>query len=597
MHTLFLSITGGIDWYDAYEPLRDVSALAIALMSLGAFGGMKSEGEPNNGIPFPNNFSFAREGQHGAWRNPRNLYIVIGFFTILNVVTGTFVNTAIESAAADKDGDVEANGEDLAAQKQSQRRKSQMSSLRHIFSDITIDMDEQVTIENLQEAMTKNNNQLSSFLQSMGISTDDLWTLFLLIDEDDNGVVDIDEFVSGCMQLRGPAQSLQVAKMGEQAHPRGHQADREGRGTSSFTDLDPPALPGHQLLPPSVRVLDVPTAMDFFDHHDKVRAYGNTGLLDKKAFAEMLFAIAQGKDSSDFQGLGVLDQEQFLGWTFCTPNNYHSNIRLRFQQVVKEHQLRELLEALVIGNGLRTLNQLSVGKEEHSCVAWTVDALGCELWFLVDTCRVPLSRFSADELHSYLANGAEGVDPSEFLNWLFPGRELRELRQKVDHLRQQQPEESEEESPTEEHGLQRPIIVEFRVAHAFMPKINYIEENLGGFSELRLEVNVVIDESLRNSCGHVVIKTGRDMIIWDTGTMTPYREDPFVTKAGRSLHPEKNMAAQVGHLKKQKRRLKRAAARAAAARRASRASRHSSHRASSHASGDEHPGHHEHLQQ
>ena len=30
-------------------------------------------------------------------------------------------------------------------------------------------------------------------------------------------------------------------------------------------------------------------------------------------------------------------------------------------------------------------------------------------------------------------------------------------------------------SPTEEHGLQRPIIVEFRVAHAFMPKINYIE--------------------------------------------------------------------------------------------------------------------------
>lgn len=166
MHTLFLSITGGIDWYDAYEPLRDVSALAIALM---------------------------------------NLYIVIGFFTILNVVTGTFVNTAIESAAADKD---------LAAQKQSQRRKSQMSSLRHIFSDITIDMDEQVTIENLQEAMTKNNNQLSSFLQSMGISTDDLWTLFLLIDEDDNGVVDIDEFVSGCMQLRGPAQSLQVAKMG-----------------------------------------------------------------------------------------------------------------------------------------------------------------------------------------------------------------------------------------------------------------------------------------------------------------------------------------------------------------------------------------------
>ena len=49
MMTLFFSITGGVNWYDVYVPLRDVSQLAIGLM---------------------------------------NLYIVIGFFTILNVVTG-----------------------------------------------------------------------------------------------------------------------------------------------------------------------------------------------------------------------------------------------------------------------------------------------------------------------------------------------------------------------------------------------------------------------------------------------------------------------------------------------------------------------------
>ena len=49
-------------------------------------------------------------------------------------------------------------------------------------------------------------------MASLGISTDDIWTLFLLIDVDDNGVVDIEEFVAGCMQLRGPAQSLQAAQ-------------------------------------------------------------------------------------------------------------------------------------------------------------------------------------------------------------------------------------------------------------------------------------------------------------------------------------------------------------------------------------------------
>lgn len=47
-------------------------------------------------------------------------------------------------------------------------------------------------------------------MESLGISTDDVWGLFLLIDADENGVIDLDEFVSGCMQLHGPAKSLQV---------------------------------------------------------------------------------------------------------------------------------------------------------------------------------------------------------------------------------------------------------------------------------------------------------------------------------------------------------------------------------------------------
>ena len=51
-------------------------------------------------------------------------YIVIGFFTILNVVTGVFVNTAIESASADKD---------IATMRQMQQRMVQMENLRDIF--------------------------------------------------------------------------------------------------------------------------------------------------------------------------------------------------------------------------------------------------------------------------------------------------------------------------------------------------------------------------------------------------------------------------------------------------------------------------------
>lgn len=38
-------------------------------------------------------------------------------------------------------------------------------------------------------------------------------TLCMLLDADKNGMIDLDEFVSGCMQLHGPAKSLQLAKM------------------------------------------------------------------------------------------------------------------------------------------------------------------------------------------------------------------------------------------------------------------------------------------------------------------------------------------------------------------------------------------------
>ncbi|CAK9107350.1 unnamed protein product [Durusdinium trenchii] len=50
-------------------------------------------------------------------------------------------------------------------------------------------------------------------MEAVGISTDDVWTLCMLLDADKNGTIDLDEFVAGCMQLHGPAKSLQIAKM------------------------------------------------------------------------------------------------------------------------------------------------------------------------------------------------------------------------------------------------------------------------------------------------------------------------------------------------------------------------------------------------
>lgn len=163
MLTLFASISGGLDWESAIQALMEVSGWAVALVLC---------------------------------------YVTIAVFAVLNVVIGVFCNTAIENAASDKE---------LASIKQVYTKQNQVQTLKKIFYEIDAAGTNEVSIEDLEEAMT--HGELSSFLESMGISTDDVWTLCILLDTDRSGTIDLDEFVTGCMQLHGPAKSMQMAKM------------------------------------------------------------------------------------------------------------------------------------------------------------------------------------------------------------------------------------------------------------------------------------------------------------------------------------------------------------------------------------------------
>ncbi|CAE7475538.1 Cacna1h, partial [Symbiodinium sp. CCMP2456] len=163
MLTLFLAISGGISWDVALQPLREFSVVPTALLML---------------------------------------YIFIAVFAILNVVTGVFCNTAIESAHADKE---------LATVIYERSKQGQVEALRTIFEEMDFSSAEHISIHDVERAMA--HGRLSDFLGSMGISTEDVWTFFMLIDMDENGLLDLDEFVSGCMQLNGPARSIQLAKM------------------------------------------------------------------------------------------------------------------------------------------------------------------------------------------------------------------------------------------------------------------------------------------------------------------------------------------------------------------------------------------------
>lgn len=163
MLTLFLAISGGLSWEEALNPLR-----AVGITAFGAV----------------------------------ILYIVIAEFAVMNVILGVFCNTAIESAGADRE---------IAIMKQMKKQENQMKTLKEIFNEIDLDCSSEINLQELKEALKS--SKLRSFMTSIGISTDDVWTLSMTVDTDGSGEISLDEFVHGCMQLQGPAKGLQVARI------------------------------------------------------------------------------------------------------------------------------------------------------------------------------------------------------------------------------------------------------------------------------------------------------------------------------------------------------------------------------------------------
>lgn len=171
MLTLFKSATNGIAWGDVADPLFEVSFFLVVVFII---------------------------------------YFAFTFFAVLNVVTGVFCHTAIESANSDKD---------IAIRVQLNQQQSYVRAIKGMFRDIDADGSNSITIDEFER--TLDDERMKAYLASIDVDTVDAWTLFSLIDKDMSGCIDVEEFVTGCLNLRGSAKALHIAKMSyENKHTR-----------------------------------------------------------------------------------------------------------------------------------------------------------------------------------------------------------------------------------------------------------------------------------------------------------------------------------------------------------------------------------------
>mmetsp|Transcript_70616 Transcript_70616/g.111952 ORF Transcript_70616/g.111952 Transcript_70616/m.111952 type:complete len:257 (+) Transcript_70616:2-772(+) len=162
MFTLYKSISSGISWHEVVTPLADVHELLVALFIV---------------------------------------FISFTIFAVLNVITGVFCEAAIESARQDHE---------MMIQQHLAEKELFVAEMYKVFNvkDKESQMMSIADFERvLEDKKTKNK------LEVMQLDITDAWELFKLLDSDDSCMVDVDEFVQGCLRLKGMAKAIDVAKL------------------------------------------------------------------------------------------------------------------------------------------------------------------------------------------------------------------------------------------------------------------------------------------------------------------------------------------------------------------------------------------------
>ena len=170
VHTLFMSISGGLTWIDATMALSEISWIWVYVFSC---------------------------------------YIAFSLFAVLNVMTGVFCQSAIKGAERDQE---------MVVQSLIMDKHQLKSSLATLFQKMDDDQSGKLTLAQFEKHFQ--DEEVRVLFEALEIGATDAWSLFLSLDHNEDYQIEPEEFLEGCLQLRGTAKAIdlfmlrrQVAKM------------------------------------------------------------------------------------------------------------------------------------------------------------------------------------------------------------------------------------------------------------------------------------------------------------------------------------------------------------------------------------------------
>lgn len=161
--TLFMCVTSGLSWWEVEVVLLDI--------------------HPVYGLLFV-------------------VYIATMVLSLLNIVTGICVNNALEMAQLDHD---------LMLKFELERKAAYIESLEGLFHDL--DKNESGTLSFEEFVSHLEQPEVTALFSVLGIEVSDAIPFFEALDVDGSHEIEIDEFVMGCLNLRGNVRTVDVATL------------------------------------------------------------------------------------------------------------------------------------------------------------------------------------------------------------------------------------------------------------------------------------------------------------------------------------------------------------------------------------------------
>jgi len=160
-HTLLQTMLGGIDWGGASQALVDANMILSVIIYLS--------------------------------------YIAFVSLAVMNIVTGVFLDTALESARTHRD---------YVISKQKALRDASLNEMKMFFAAIDVDESDKISKDELLFMMQ--DESIQAFFGILGFDSTDADRLFKMLDVDGSGDITFDDFVHGCTHLKGPAKAIDL---------------------------------------------------------------------------------------------------------------------------------------------------------------------------------------------------------------------------------------------------------------------------------------------------------------------------------------------------------------------------------------------------